>query len=126
MHDFCSKKTYKTVIMKKIVSILALLVAFAAASHAQTVYSVSYKSDADVKVYVTNNKSDADLVVYKCSYKSDAQGNKGLWHFVNYKSDAKKKIYFVEYKSDADLVIYFTNYKSDACWRRKEKQHLMY
>lgn len=93
---------------------------------AQTVYTVNYKSDADVKVYVASYKSDADLVVYKCKYKSDAEGNKGLWHWVNYKSDAKKTIYFVQYKSDADIVIYFTDYKSDAGWKNQSKMHLMY
>ena len=64
---------------------------------AQTVFSVDYKSDADVKVYVAK-----------------------------YKSDAKKKIFFVDYKSDADLVVFFADYKSDAGWKNSGKKHLMY
>ena len=58
----------------------------AVAVQGQTVYSVKYKSEADVKVYVAKYKSEADLVVYKCKYKSEAEGNNGLWHFVKYKS----------------------------------------
>ena len=113
-------------IMKRIIVFLLFALISAAAASAQTIYSVDYKSDADVKVYVAKYKSDADLVVYKCDYKSDAEGNKGLWYFCKYKSDAKKKVYFCDYKSDADLVVYFCDYKSDAGWRNKEKQHLMY
>jgi hypothetical protein len=93
---------------------------------AQTVYSVQYKSDAQVKVYVAQYKSDADLVVYKAKYKSDAGDNDGVWFFTDYKSDAKKTIFFCEYKSDADLVIYFSEYKSDAGWKNSGKKQLMY
>jgi hypothetical protein len=93
---------------------------------AQTVYSVQYKSDADVKVYVAQYKSDADLVVYKAKYKSDAGDNNGVWFFTDYKSDAKKTVFFCDYKSDADLVIYFSEYKSDAGWKNSSKKQLMY
>ncbi len=116
------------IIMKKICCLLVVFCA-AALSYtavAQKVYSVDYKSDADVKVYTVDYKSDADLVVYKVSYKSDASGNGGLWFFVDYKSDADKKVYFVDYKSDADLKIYFADYKSDAGWKNSSKKHLMY
>lgn len=112
--------------MKRLISVFALMLLLCFSAKSQTVYSVNYKSDADVKVYVAEYKSDADLVVYKCDYKSDAKGNDGLWFFVKYKSDAKKKVYFVKYKSDADLIIWFSEYKSDAGWRNKEKQYLMY
>ena len=123
---FFAVKGKKKFDMKKLLFILILAVAGTVAASAQTVYSVSYKSEADVKVYVTNYKSDADLVVYKCKYKSDAQGtNKGLWFFTDYKSDAKKKVYFVNYKSEADIVVYFSDYKSDAGWRNRSKMHKM-
>ncbi len=111
--------------MKKLIIVLLAMLGFGIAASAQTVYSVSSKSDADVKVFVTNYKSDADLVVYKCKYKSDAQGNNGLWFFTDYKSDAKKKVYFVSSKSDADIVIYITDYKSDAGWRNRSKMPKM-
>ena len=39
--------------MKKILLVLILAVIGTVAAKAQTVYSVNYKSDADVKVYVT-------------------------------------------------------------------------
>lgn len=95
-------------------------------SNAQTVFSVDYKSDADVKVFVARYQSDADLVVYRAKYKSDAGENDGVWFFTEYKSDAKKKVFFVDYKSDADLVIFFSEYKSDAGWKTNSKKHLMY
>ena len=112
--------------MKKIILSLAFLLTAALVAPSQVIYSVNWKSDAQIKVFVTNNKYDADLVVYKCKYKSDATGNRGWWHFTNYKSDAKKKIYFVDYKSDADLVIYVTENKYEAGWRNKTKEHLLY
>jgi len=99
--------------MKKITTIIAVLIFGIISSKAQKVFSVDYKSDADVKVFVADYKSDADLVVYKCDYKSDASGNEGKW-------------YFVDYKSDADLVIFFSTYKSDAGWKNSSKKQLMY
>ena len=45
----------------------------------QTLYSVEYKSQADVKIFVVDYKSQADLLVYKVDYKSQAKGNEGLW-----------------------------------------------
>ena len=113
-------------VMKKLLLVLVSVFGFSVFTHAQTVYSCQYSSDANVKVFVADYKSDADLVVYKCDYKSDATGNQGLWYFVNYKSDADKRIFFTKYKSDAQLIIYFSKYKSDAGWRNKSKQHLMY
>ena len=80
----------------RIIIIAAILLPVGLQAGAQTVYSVDYKSDADIKVFVSE-----------------------------YKSDAKKKIYFVKYKSDADLIIYFSQWKSDAGWRNNSKKHLM-
>ena len=82
-------------------------------SNGQTIYSVEYKSQAD-------------LLVYKVDYKSQAKGNEGLWYFVEYKSQADFNIYFVDYKSQADLKIFFVDYKSQAGWQSKEKKHLLY
>ena len=95
-------------------------------SSAQTLFSVEYKSQADVKVFVVDYKSQADLLVYKVDYKSQAKGNEGLWFFDKYKSQADFTIYFVEYKSQADLKVFFVDYKSQAGWRSKEKKHLLY
>jgi hypothetical protein len=106
--------------------IIALVGTGVSKSFAQTVYSVKYKSDAQVKVFVAQYKSDADLVVYKAQYKSDAGENNGVWFFTDYASDAKKKIFFGDYQSDADLVVFFAEYKSDAGWVNKSKQQLMY
>lgn len=83
--------------MKKILITIILAVVCSFFAKGQTVYSVQYKSEADVKVYVAKYKSEADLVVYKCKYKSEA-----------------------------DLVIWLTEYKSEAGWQKKEKQHQMY
>ena len=63
--------------ISKITSLMFLLVSvtFSHIANAQKIFSVKYKSDADVKVYVCDYKSDADLIVYKCSYKSNASKN---------------------------------------------------
>ena len=72
--------------MKKLFCFTVLLISFSATS--QTVFSVSSKYDADVKIFVASSKYDADLIVYKCSSKYDATDNKGLWFFVDSKYDA--------------------------------------
>ena len=96
--------------MKKIIAIFFL---FTLTSNAQNIYSVEYKSQADVNIYVVDYKSQADLLVYKVDYKSQAKGNEGLW-------------FFVDYKSQADLKVFFVDYKSQAGWVSKEKKHLLY
>ena len=111
--------------MKLLLTILSTLFFFTITS-AQTIFTVDYVSNADVKVFVVDYESQADLLVYKAKYKSEAKGNEGLWHFVEYQSQADKKIYFVKYKSQADLLICFTPYKSKAGWRNKQKQQLMF
>ncbi|MCH1534506.1 MAG: DUF6150 family protein, partial [Schleiferiaceae bacterium] len=94
--------------------------------NAQTVYSVKYESQADVKVFVVDYESQADLLVFKESYSSRAKGNDGNWFFVDYQSQADKSIYFVKYESQADLKVYFVQYESRAGWQNKEKIHLLY
>jgi len=103
-----------------------LLLFFLQETNAQTVFSVSNKYDADIKVFVAKNKYDSDLVVFKAKNKYDCGDNNGVWFFTDSKYDAKKSIYFVENKYDADLIIYFTKNKYDAKWREKSKMHLLY
>ena len=110
-------------IMKKFILIFLLTTLY---TYGQTLYSVEYKSQADVNIFVVDYKSQADLLVYKVDYKSQAKGNEGLWYFVEYKSQADFNIYFVDYKSQADLKIFFVDYKSQAGWQSKEKKHLLY
>ena len=109
--------------MKKFILIFFLTTLYI---NGQTLYSVEYKSQADVNIFVVDYKSQADLLVYKVDYKSQAKGNEGLWYFVEYKSQADFNIYFVDYKSQADLKIFFVDYKSQAGWQSKEKKHLLY
>ena len=60
--------------MKNYSILLLLLFCFLGfKSNAQTIYTVDYKSQADVKVYVVKYESQADLVVYKVKYKSQAK-----------------------------------------------------
>ena len=66
-------------------------------SFSQKIFSVKYKSQADLKIFVVEYKSQADLCVYK-----------------------------VDYKSDSDLTIFFVDYKSQAGWVDKSKKHLLY
>ncbi|MFN7312451.1 MAG: DUF6150 family protein [Bacteroidota bacterium] len=116
-------------ILRRQISFVILLfyhIFFACTASAQTVFSVQYASQADVKVFVVEYESQADLVVYKAKYKSEAKGNEGLWHFVEYASQARKKLFFVDYASQADLRIFFTPYKSKAGWRNKQKQLLIF
>lgn len=111
--------------MKKL-ALLLLTIGAGFSSKAQTVYSVDYESQADVKVFVVQYESQADLKVYKEQYESQASGNDGKWFFVNYESQAKKSIYFVQYESQADLKVYFVDYESQAGWVNSSKKQLMY
>ena len=94
--------------------------------YAQSVYTVKYESQADVKVYVVDYESQADLLVFKQKYESNADGNEGNWYFSDYESQADKTIFFVDYESQADLKIYFVDYESRAGWKNSGKKHLMY
>ncbi len=96
------------------------------AGHSQTVFSVKYESQSDVKVYVVDYESQCDLKVYKVDYESQSKGNKGLWYFTKYESQSDKKIYFVDYESQSDLKIFFVKYRSQSGWKNKSKQPLMY
>ncbi len=109
--------------MKKFILIFFLATLY---SNGQAIFSVEYKSQADINVFVVDYKSQADLLVYKVDYKSQAKGNEGLWYFVDYKSQADSSIYFAEYKSKSDLKIFFVDYKTQAGWQTKEKKHLLY
>tara|TARA_B100001063_G_scaffold247315_1_gene292542 strand:- start:6158 stop:6490 length:333 start_codon:yes stop_codon:yes gene_type:complete len=108
------------------VIILLYLLFFSNSLFSQKIFSVDYKSQADINVFVTDYRSQADLLVFKLDYLSEVKGNQGLWHFVNYKSQADKKIYFVEYKSQADLNIFFVEYKSQAGWKNKSKKQFLF
>ena len=99
--------------MNKLLILSTFLLLSVVGLNAQTVYSVEYESQADVKVFVVEYESQADLLVFKENYSSRAKGNEGNWFFVDYKSQADKSIYFVEYESKAG-------------WRSKDKVQLMY
>ncbi len=123
--NLASKEVNLTLTSLKYILFITTLFAFSC-SKAQTVYSVSSKYDADVKVFVTKSKYDADLIVFKAKSKYDCKDNTGIWFFTDSKYDAKKLVYFVDSKYDADLIIFFSESKYDAEWRNKEKIHLMY
>jgi capsular polysaccharide biosynthesis protein len=106
--------------------LLLILIIISPRINAQTVFSVSNKYDADIKVFVAKNKYDSDLVVFKAKNKYDCKDNNGVWFFTKNKYDASKTIYFVKNKYDADLIIYFAKNKYDAKWREKSKMHLLY
>jgi hypothetical protein len=93
---------------------------------AQTLFSVQYQNQAEVKVYVVKYESQADLKVYKVPYRSQAKGNEGLWFFEEHVNQAHKKIFFVKYENQADLKIFFVKYRNQAGWRNRNKIHLMY
>ena len=62
--------------MRKLLYIFFLL--YFHSSYSQKIFSVEYKSQADIKIFVVEYKSQADLCVYKVDYKSQAKGNEGL------------------------------------------------
>jgi hypothetical protein len=114
----------------KSVILLCLLTVAALTVHStlllsQTVYSVKYANQADIKVYIVKYESQADLIVHKVKYANQVN-SKGLWFFTDYPNQAKKKIFFVEYPNQADLKIYFTEYSNKAQWRNKSKEHLVH
>lgn len=114
------------VLRMKIILLFSSILILVSDTSAQTIFTVNYQSQADVKVFVVDFESRADLLVYKTKHRSEASGNEGLWHFVDYQSQAQKKIFFVKHQSQADLFICFTPYKSKAGWRNKKKQHLLF
>jgi hypothetical protein len=114
------------VLRMKIILLFSSILILVSDTSAQTIFTVDYQSQADVKVFVVDFESRADLLVYKTKYRSEASDNEGLWHFVNYQSQAQKKIFFVKHQSQADLLIYFTPYKSKAGWRKSGKKQLLY
>jgi hypothetical protein len=114
--------------MKKVLNKFSLIVWLLLPSviFSQEIFSVQYKSQADIKVFVVDYESQCDLKVFKVDYQSQANGNEGLWYFVDYESQADKKIFFVEYESQSDLKIYFVKYKSQAGWKNNSKKQLLY
>lgn len=111
-------------LMKYSVFITVMLLSIT--SKGQSVFSVDYESQADVKVFVVQYESQADLKVYKVDYQSQVKGNEGLWYFVDYKSQSDKTIHFVKYESQADVKIFFVKYQSQAGWRNSSKKHFFY
>ena len=97
--------------MKHSLIILGALLSFGA--NAQSIFSVDYESQADLKVY-------------KVDYQSQVKGNEGLWYFVDYKSQSDKTIHFVKYESQADVKVFFVKYQSQAGWRNSSKKHYFY
>jgi hypothetical protein len=117
-------KTFKSEKMKHSKAIVAVLISIGLKG--QSIYSVNYESQADVKVFVVQYESQADLKVYKVDYQSQVKGNEGLWYFVDYKSQSDKTIHFVKYESQADVKIFFVKYQSQAGWRNSSKKHFFY
>lgn len=95
-------------------------------SFSQTIYSVDYANQADVKVFVVDYENQCDLKVFKVDYANQVDGNQGLWYFVDYPNMADKKIYFVDYVNQSDLKVFFVKYRNQAGWRNKGKQQVMY
>ena len=93
---------------------------------AQTVFSVKYANQAEIKVYVVQYENQADLKVFRVKYLNQAGNNDGKWYFTDYANQCKKKIYFVTYANQADLKIYFVQYENQAGWINSAKKYLMY
>ena len=77
--------------MRKLLYIFFLL--YFHSSYSQKIFSVEYKSQADIKIFVVEYKSQADLCVYKVDYKSQAKGNEGLWYFEDINRKLTKNLF---------------------------------
>ena len=69
--------------MKSLINKLFLYVIiihfFSFNTSAQKVFSVDYRSQADVKVFVVKYENQADLNVFKVDYSNQASENNGNW-----------------------------------------------
>ena len=67
---------------KSILLILTFFICFLLKS--QTIFSVKYPNQADLKAFVVKHSNQADLLVYKVKYKNEAVKNEGKWFFTEY------------------------------------------
>jgi hypothetical protein len=65
----------------KLLFFLLNIFLFTTITSAQSIFTVDYVSQAEIKAFVVDYESQADLLVYKAKFKSEAIGNEGLWHF---------------------------------------------
>lgn len=106
--------------------ILTVVISGCTLLKAQTICSVKFPAEADVKVYVAHGSgANPDLVVYKVGTADSAGTNNGLWYFTTLSSAAQKKIYFDMDSTDADMKIQFTNTIGNAGWLNSSKTPLM-
>lgn len=80
----------------------------------QNVYTVSYDSQAETRLYETKRKSEADILIYKVDYASQVNPAEGLWLDVDYTSQADWRVFWTKYRSQADCTVYFVDYRSQA------------
>ena len=101
---------------------------FPSDAFAQKMYSTTYKSQADIKIYVVNAEYKADIIVYRTEHKYEAVAteNKGIWFFTEKNYEADKKVFFVDHEYEADLKVFFTDRKYKAEWRNYQKKPLLY
>jgi hypothetical protein len=110
--------------MKKL--IFLLVYCFNVNINAQTIYSVDYEYQSEIKVFVVEYEYQADLLVYNVDYNYQVDGNSGLWFFTDKGYQADFKIFFVDQKYKSDLNIFFVDQKYKAKWRSNEKKYLLY
>lgn len=113
--------------MKRIFSIVALVLCWWFGVKAQIIYTTETPTTANLNVYVVTTPTIADLIVYKAPNQiyPGVSGNEGIWYFTSIPTIADKTIYFVNTPTIADLKIYYTEIPTEAGWQNESKKHLM-
>src|SRR5690625_3744370 len=95
---------------------LLLIVAGGATAHAQRVYEVAFKAEADLLFFLTDQESEAALVVFQTQYQSDARRDlcDGIWYRTPFSSQADITYMMTSCRSEADVTISYTPYRSQA------------
>ena len=113
--------------MKHIVTLIIMvcLIGLNYSLTAQTVYSVSSDTGANVKVYAITDSTMADLWVFQASSDAGVGANNGIWFFTADAASASKKLFFTNNLNDAEVWIYYTSIQSNAGWKNVTKTVLM-
>ncbi|MEI6287273.1 MAG: DUF6150 family protein [Bacillota bacterium] len=111
--------------MKRIITIIALVLFISANCSTLEVYSLHKGGTPDLYICVTKNKSIADANIYVTTSKQGAALGTLIWYFTDSTFSAKKNIKFVDTPSQADLTVYVLGDKANVMWINKTKKSLL-
>src|SRR5690625_5850459 len=92
---------------------LLLIVAGGATVHAQRVYEVDFKAEADLLFFLTDQEAEAELVVFQTQYQSDARRElcDGIWYRTPFSSQADINYGVTSDRSADEVAINYTRYR---------------